>query len=359
MVTTVSAHLIFAIAAFVIAFGITAAIGPSVITALRRLKVGQKILEIGPKWHMNKQNIPTMGGVMFVFGSLVAATAVMLAAPYFYSRLNPHSSSMIFVGNQYFYSFLAILGLSLANMVIGFIDDRAKIRKQRNLGLTALQKSLLQIAVAVLFVTLMRNFGLINPHFTIPFLNVSLTMPWPVYIVVATFIIVGTVNSVNITDGVDGLAGGVTFLVAVFFAAAALFMLRMSQSASLTGVSILASALAGALMGYLIYNFHPAKVIMGDTGSLFLGAAVCGFAFAIDLPLILIPVGIVYVIDTLSVIIQVSYFKLTHGKRIFKMSPIHHSFEMSGYTEWQIVIAAYVITAVGCALAYWGVRLLY
>jgi len=183
----------------------------------------------------------------------------------------------------------------------------------------------------------------------VPFLNVSFEVPWILYFIFMSFVIVGADNAVNLTDGLDGLAASVTFVVMVFFTAAALYLAEGT-------LAILPAAAAGALLGFLIYNFNPARVFMGDTGSLFLGGLVAGLAFAIDLPLILLPVGLVYIVEVLSVILQVGYFKLTHGKRLFKMSPIHHHFELCGYNERQIVITASLITALFCVLGYFGVR---
>ena len=294
-----------------IAFVITAAIGPSVIRYLRKMKFGQKILEIGPKWHMNKQNIPTMGGFMFIIG---IALAVILGG-LITGTLSVHA--------------LAILGLSAAYGAVGLVDDYAKIKKKENAGLTPRQKLVLQILVALM----------------IPFTGISIDLPWPVYIIFAAFVIVGADNAVNLTDGIDGLAASVTVPVAVFFAA-------VGARIGNTGVTIFAGALAGGLLGFLIYNFNPAKVFMGDTGSLFLGGAVAGMAFACDMPLILLLVGLIYIIETLSVILQVTYFKATHGKRLFKMAPIHHHFEMCGWGEKRIVLTFTAVTIVLCLAAY-------
>ncbi len=362
---------LFAAAALVLAFDITAAVGPSVIRKLRELKFGQKILEIGPKWHMKKGNVPTMGGVMFIFGAVVSALLLLLL-------VKPLTRGLV-GGGKLWSGALSVLGLSLACGLIGFLDDWEKIKKKQNLGLTAWQKFLLQLAVAAVFILLLRRFGLVTPHLRVPFTSIVWTWPWGLYIPFMAFVIVGTVNAVNLTDGIDGLAGGVTMIVTLFFAVAALILCRHAYDAyanslvgalaasgegterfwgsfvSLTGTAILSAALAGALGGFLLFNFNPARVFMGDTGALFLGAAVCGLAFAVDLPLILIPVGIIYIIETLSDILQIGYFKLTHGKRIFKMAPIHHHFELCGWSERKIDFVAYAITFVMCALSLWGV----
>ncbi len=323
------------VGAFVLAFVITAAIGPFTITQLRRLKVGQKILEIGPKWHLNKQNIPTMGGFMFIIG-IVIATAVM---------------AIVSLPTQGILYIAVVLAMALCFGAIGFLDDYKKVKKKQNLGLTAIQKSLLQLAVAIAFISVMRYLGLVTPKLFIPFFNVYFEIPWIIYNIFMAFVIVGTVNAVNLTDGLDGLAAGVTLPVMIFFGAVA-FSTGLAFGLPL---SVLAFACAGALCGFLIYNFNPAKVFMGDTGSLFLGAMVCGLAFAIDMPILIVPIGLVYIAETLSVIIQVGYFKISGGKRIFKMAPLHHHFEMCGYNERQIVVTAFLITAVMCVITYFGI----
>ena len=311
-----------------VAFVITAAIGPAVIRYLRKMKFGQKILEIGPKWHMNKQNIPTMGGSMFIIGIAVAVLAgnTLLGGVSVSSR--------------------AVLGLAAAYGAVGLVDDYAKIRKKENAGLTPKQKLVLQILVAGAFILVLflESDGL--PALWIPFTAVAIPLPWPLYIIFAAFVIVGADNAVNLTDGIDGLAAGVTLPVAIFF----VFVGIARQDA---GVMLFAAALAGGLAAFLIYNFNPAKVFMGDTGSLFLGGAVAGLAFACDMPLILLLVGLIYIIETLSVILQVTCFKVSGGKRLFKMAPIHHHFEMCGWGEKKIVLIFSGATILLCLLAYY------
>ena len=310
-----------------VAFVVTAAIGPAVIRYLRKMKFGQKILEIGPKWHMNKQNIPTMGGFMFIIGIAVAVVA-----------------GNLLLGGLAVPS-LAVLGLAAAYGAVGLVDDYAKIKKKENAGLSPKQKLVLQILVAAVFILVLflQSDGL--PVIWIPFTDIAIPLPWPLYIIFAAFVIVGADNAVNLTDGIDGLAAGVTLPVAIFFVAVGI----ARQDA---GVMIFAAALAGGLAAFLIYNFNPAKVFMGDTGSLFLGGAVAGLAFACDMPLILLLVGLIYIIETLSVILQVTYFKISGGKRLFKMAPIHHHFEMCGWGEKKIVLIFSGITALLCLLAY-------
>ena len=259
-----------------VAFVITAAIGPSVIRYLRKMKFGQKILEIGPKWHMNKQNIPTMGGFMFIIGIAIAVAA-----------------GNLLLGGLAVPS-VAVLGLAAAYGAVGLVDDYAKIRKKENAGLSPKQKLVLQILVAAVFVLVLflQSDGL--PVIWIPFTDIAIPLPWPLYIIFAAFVIVGADNAVNLTDGIDGLAAGVTLPVAVFFVAVGI----ARQDA---GVMIFAAALAGGLAAFLIYNFNPAKVFMGDTGSLFLGGAVAGLAFACDMPLILLLVGLIYILSLIHI----------------------------------------------------------
>ena len=319
------------ILSFIVAFGVAAILGQILIPVLRRLKAGQAIREDGPTWHMSKQGTPTMGGLMFI---AAIGVAVVVAG---WDEMMRGSWNHIYV-----FLFALVFG------VIGFIDDFQKLRHHANEGLTAAQKFLLQLAAAVAFTVLLRQTGYLTPNLYIPFFNAELPMPWVVYMVFAAFVMVGTVNAVNLTDGVDGLATGVTIPVALFYVAVSAWYGR-------SDLSVLSAALAGGLSAFLIYNFHPAKVFMGDTGSLFLGGVVCGLAFALDIPLALIPVGIIYIAETLSDIIQVGYFKLTHGKRIFRMAPLHHHLEMGGWSEVKLFCVFTGITAVTCLLTFWGI----
>jgi phospho-N-acetylmuramoyl-pentapeptide-transferase len=300
--------------------------GKLILPALRRLKAGQQIREAGPKWHATKAGTPTMGGLMFITGIAASIFAAgwqgMLAGDW---------------------SHIYVLLFALVFGVIGFLDDYEKVKRHQNLGLTALQKFLLQLAAAILFLMLMRYEGRLSPDLYVPFWNNSIHLSWPVYMVFAAFVIVGAVNAVNITDGLDGLATSVSIPVALFFVSAATWW-------GYTQLGVFAAALA-----FLLFNAHPAKVFMGDTGSLFLGGAIAGLAFAFDMPLALALVGIIYIIETLSDILQVGYFKLTHGKRIFKMAPIHHHFEMCGWSENKIVTIFTAVSTLFCALALFGV----
>ena len=314
-----------------LAFVLTLVIGRFLIPELRKLKAGQEIRADGPTWHMSKAGTPTMGGIMFILGAGVIVFILGWG----------NMLDGVFV-HLYVYLFALIFGL------IGFVDDYRKVRQHQNEGLTAKQKFVLQLAAAILFLCLMRYEGLLSNHLYIPFLNVSVEINWIVYLVFAAFVIVGCVNAVNLTDGIDGLACSVTFVVMVFFAVTGYLW-----SAGGAG-ALFPAAMAGGLAAFFVYNHHPAKVFMGDTGSLFLGGAVAALAFSMDMPLILIPVGIIYILETLSDIIQVSYFKATHGKRFFKMAPLHHHLELSGWSEAKLVTVFSLVTVVCCVLAYFG-----
>lgn len=315
--------------AFALSFVVTAVVGAFLVPALRRMKAGQSIREDGPVWHMSKQGTPTMGGLMFICGIISAVVFTF---------------SDMAEGN---FIFLTVLGFALIYAVIGFLDDYEKLKKKQNLGLTALQKFLLQLVVAVVLIVVLRLSGHISPNLYIPFFDTEILMPEWLYYIFAAFIIVGTVNAVNITDGVDGLVTGVSIPVGICCTAVAVVWGYLS-------VGVFAAALTGGLAAFLIFNFHPAKVFMGDTGSLFLGGAVCALAFALDAPLILIPLGIVYIVETLSDIIQVAYFKLTHGKRIFKMAPLHHHFEMCGWSEYKLFAVFTGVSAVFAVISFLG-----
>ena len=305
------------ISAFVLAFCFATAFGRFYIPWLRRQKAGQQIKEIGPKWHMSKSGTPTMGGVMFI----LAVTFVCLTLGF---------EGMLH-GN---YVHIFVLLFALVYGAIGFLDDWEKIRKKHNLGLSAKMKFLLQLAAALVFVLLMRQIGYLKTQLYIPFWHVTVHVPDWLYFIFAAFVIVGTVNAVNLTDGLDGLASGTSMPVCLFFVA-----VTFAWGERFLELGLFASGLAGGLLGFLVYNFYPAKVFMGDTGSLFLGGAIAAMAFAYDMPLILVTLGIVYIIETLSDIIQVGYFKLTHGRRVFRMAPFHHHLEMGGWTgkKWKEV----------------------
>jgi len=314
-----------------LSFLLTLLLGKILIPMLHALKAGQSIREIGPKWHQVKAGTPTMGGLMFMGAALICVIAAGWTA--------------MLSGT---YEQLMVLGFSLIFGAIGFVDDYFKVKYKRNLGLTALQKSILQLAAALAYLVLLRWNGNLVSAVYIPFIHVSVELPWILYLIFAVFVIVGCVNAVNLTDGVDGLAAGVTLPVMIFFTVVAITWGNDT-------LALFPAALIGGLLGFLCYNFHPAKVFMGDTGSLFLGGAVCGMAFALDMPLILILVGVIYIMETVSVIMQVGYFKITHGKRIFRMTPIHHHFEMGGWSEVKIFFVFTGVTVVMCVLAWLGI----
>ena len=319
------------ISAFVLAFLFATAFGRFYIPWLRKQKAGQQIKEIGPKWHQSKSGTPTMGGVMFIL-----AVAFVCLSLGFDSMLH---------GN---YAHIFVLLFALVFGAIGFLDDWEKIKKKQNLGLSGKMKFLLQLAAALVFVLLMRQIGYLKTQLYIPFWQKTVQIPEWLYYIFAAFVIVGTVNAVNLTDGLDGLATGTSLPVCLFFV-----VVTFLWGERFLELGLFASALAGGLVGFLVYNFHPAKVFMGDTGSLFLGGAVAALAFAFDMPMILITLGIMYIVETLSDIIQVGYFKLTHGKRVFRMAPFHHHLELGGWTrkKWREVEIFCLFTGISLLFA--------
>ncbi len=303
------------IAAFVLAFLFATAFGKAYIPWLNKEKARQQIKENGPTWHMSKSGTPTMGGVMFILAAALVCLTIGFPA---------------MLHGRFVHIFVLLFALVFG--LIGFLDDWEKIKKTQNTGLSAKAKFLLQLAASLVFIMLMRRLGFLQPNLYVPFSGRILHMPEWLYFLFAAFVIVGTVNAVNITDGVDGLATGTSIPVFLFFV-----VLTMAWGKAYAELGIFASAMVGGLCGFLVYNFNPAKVFMGDTGSLFLGGAIAALAFAFDMPLVLITLGIIFIIETLSDIIQVGYFKLTHGKRVFRMAPFHHHLEMGGWTgkKWK------------------------
>ncbi len=335
----------------VVAFGVTALLGFWMIPYLRKLKFGQTILSDGPAWHQSKQGTPVMGGLMFIIGILIALAATVGVAILqkdnrffneFISHISQDRLQVIRVG--------AGLIMALASGAIGFMDDYVKVVKKQNLGLTVKQKTLLQLLVAAAFLATLALTGDLTTN--IPFVGIVDVskgiglLYWPI----ALMFIYGFMNAVNLTDGVDGLCSSVTLVVSVFF-------LLFSGILAVNGLSLLACCAAGGLAGFLVWNLKPAKVFMGDTGSLFLGGLVCAMAFASGYPVLLLLAGIIYLAEAFSDILQVAYYKKTK-KRIFKMAPIHHHFEMCGWSENQIVVIFSLVTVVGClaagALYYFG-----
>ncbi|MBQ7415891.1 MAG: phospho-N-acetylmuramoyl-pentapeptide-transferase [Oscillospiraceae bacterium] len=311
-----------------IACGLTMGIGYLLLPVLRALKAGQSIREVGPTWHNNKAGTPMMGGLMFIFAAVICLLVSIPAMTDF--------------------SVFYVLALALCFGLVGFLDDFFKAKFKRNLGLTSIQKALLQMAVSAVYLYLLYKQGILVSSIYIPFADVSVDIHPLLYIFFAMFVMVGCVNAVNLTDGVDGLCGSVTVPVMVFFTAAAVLNNKLD-------VALLPACLVGGLISYLFYNWHPAKVFMGDTGSLFLGGVICGLAFALNMPLILVLIGLVYIVETLSVILQVSYFKITKGKRLFKMSPIHHHFEMCGWKEVKICLVFSAVSTAMCVIAWLGI----
>ncbi len=326
-----------ALAAF-IAFAVTTVSGVFFIPLLRKLKFGQTILDIGPNWHKDKQGTPTMGGIMIAFGVLLS-----LAVTYAFSVFKRNA---FFCETRLKYElivFLAGIFMALFMGAIGFIDDYIKVVKKRNLGLTAKQKTFLQLLGSALYLVILALAGMRTTY--IPFLgDVSIVKGiglifWPV----ALMFIYGFTNAVNLTDGIDGLASSVTLVVSCAFMLVAGFIYSSTTNAY-------AAAVAGACVGFVFWNAKPAKVFMGDTGSMFLGGSVVAMAFGCGKPILLLLAGIVYFMEALSVIIQVAYYKKTK-KRLFKMSPIHHHFELCGWSENKIVLVFSIIAAIGCIIA--------
>ena len=297
------------ITAFVLAFLFATAFGKFYVPWLRRIKAGQEIKENGPAWHMNKSGTPTMGGVMFILAAILVCLTVC-----FEGMLRGE-----FV-NVFIVLFACVFG------AIGFLDDWEKLAKKQNLGLSAKAKFLLQLVASLVFVLLMRQIGYVRPSFYLFFVDKTIYMPEWLYFLISSFIIVGTVNAVNITDGIDGLAASTSIPVFLFFVA-----LTLVFGDEFEQMGFIASGMVGGLLGFLVYNFNPAKCFMGDNGSLFLGGMIAALAYGYNMPIMLITLGFVFLMETLSDIIQVGYFKLSHGKRVFKMAPFHHHLEMGGW----------------------------
>lgn len=324
---------IMCIISAVLAFGVTVAFGPILIPALRKFKFGQSILEEGPSWHKSKQGTPTMGGIMFIIAIVIAFAA---AGFRFYTTGD--------------YKAPAALTLAAVYGLIGFADDFIKVKKKRNLGLTAMQKIILQTIAAAGFLLFLTLKKAITTSFLIPFTDITVELG-AAYYILAMLVLVGMVNAVNLTDGIDGLASSVTVPVALFFALSAFRVGAM-------GIGCLSTALLGGMFGFLVFNFHPAKVFMGDTGSLFIGGMVCALAFVLNMPFVILLAGIVYLCEAVSVMIQVGVFKLTH-KRVFKMTPIHHHFELSGWNEVKIVYVFTLVSLIACIIAYFATGNIY
>lgn len=322
--------------AAVLSFAIAFLLGFVMIPWLRKLKFGQTILEDGPIWHKSKQGTPIMGGLMFIVSTVVTVIVVLLTDYLMGGNLFAGES---IVPNQLKVKLVAGVLLALGFGLVGFADDYIKVVKKRNLGLTITQKTVAQLAIIFSYLAGLYFNGL--TFMKIPFVG-SVDLKWFFWIF-GLCVIYGAVNAVNFTDGIDGLCASVTSVTAITFCIAALMV-------KFTGISVLAAALAGGCLGYLIWNYYPSKVMMGDTGSMFLGGMVVALAYAIDCPLILVLFGIIYVIEAMSDVLQIGYFKATGGKRIFKMAPIHHHFEMCGWKERKIVTIFSLVNMLGCAV---------
>lgn len=308
-----------------LSFAISVVLGPLVIPFLRRLKVGQTERTEGPESHLKKNGTPTMGGILFLIS--VVVTSLLFVKDY--PRIVP------------------ILFLTLGFGMIGFLDDYIKVVLRRSMGLRAWQKFALQIVVTGVFVFYLRQYTDVSLAMKVPFMEgVYLDFGWW-NIPILFFIVIGTVNGTNFTDGLDGLASSVTVLVATFFTVVAI--------GTGSGIEPITCAVVGALLGFLLFNVHPASVFMGDTGSLALGGFVAAAAYMLQMPIYIAIVGFIYLLEVVSVILQVSYFKMTGGKRIFKMAPIHHHFELCGWSETRVVAVFSIVTALLCLVALMGV----
>ncbi len=315
-------------------FGLTVLLLRRLIPLLKSMKAGQKILDIGPRWHKSKEGTPTMGGLAFI-----AAMAVVFGICFAVDRFafplfaRPQKLALTFC-------------MALLSGGIGVVDDLAKLRHKRNEGLTSGQKFFLQVALAGLYLFCMRAAGCLSTALYLPYVDVWVELGL-FYYIFALILIAGIMNSVNLSDGIDGLCASLSACVGGFFALAAALC---AQSETV----VLAGLCTGGCLGFLVYNFHPAKVFMGDTGSLFLGGLLAGMAFMLDNPLIIVVCGFVFIAETVSVMLQVTFFKLTHGKRLFKMAPIHHHFEKCGWSEVKIVAVFCLVTLLLCGLSFPG-----
>ncbi len=315
-------------------FFVTWLILRKLIPVLKSKKIGQKIYDIGPRWHKGKEGTPIMGGLGFIIATVIGISVI--------------SGVYLYLGRgAELLGVWLTLALALLNGLIGFFDDYTKLIKKQNQGFLVWQKLSLQLIVAAAYLWAMSACGFIDTALEIPYFGIELELGIFYYFFAILFIS-GMVNSVNLTDGIDGLCSSVTAVVGAFFAVVSFSLLRPE-------LAIFPATVVGGTVGFLMYNFYPAKIFMGDTGSLYLGGAVVGMAFLINEPLIILIVGIIYLIEVASVILQVGYFKLTHGKRIFKMAPIHHHFEKCGWSEVKIVGVFTLVTVIACALAYFGV----
>ncbi|MCI9064985.1 MAG: phospho-N-acetylmuramoyl-pentapeptide-transferase [Lachnospiraceae bacterium] len=308
-----------------ISFAISVLLGPVVIPFLRRLKIGQTERTEGPESHLKKNGTPTMGGILILISVVI--------------------TSLLFV--RQYPRIIPVLFLTLGFGLVGFLDDYIKVVLRRSMGLRAWQKFALQILVTSVFTFYLLHYTDVSLAMKVPFLEgIYLDFGW-FNIPILFFVVIGTVNGTNFTDGLDGLASSVTVLVATFFTVVAI--------GTNSGIEPITCAVVGALLGFLLFNVHPASVFMGDTGSLALGGFVAAAAIMMQMPLFIVIVGLIYLVEVLSVMMQVTYFKATGGKRIFKMAPIHHHFELCGWSETRVVAVFSIVTALLCLLALFGV----
>lgn len=310
------------------------------IPVLRSRKIGQVIKDIGPRWHKNKEGTPIMGGVSFVIATVAAFLILAI-----YCACTGRLADLLAPA--------LTLVMALLNGLIGFVDDYTKLIKKQNKGLTNWQKFALQCVVAAIYVAVMAALGLVDTKLEIPYTSIEVELSYAYY-ALAILVIAGFANAVNLTDGIDGLASSVTAIVGCFFAVAA-FVLAGRTGIAMDGTVVLSACVIGGCVGFLMYNFYPARIFMGDTGAIYLGGMVAGLAFLINEPLIICVAGIIYVIEVVSDFIQVGYCHVTHGKRFFKMAPIHHHFERCGWSEIKIVCVFSAITLVGCIVAFFGI----
>lgn len=323
--------LIYFTISVLLSFLTTVLLSKKFIPVLISKKMNQPIYEIGPRWHKSKSGTPTMGGIFFITAILITVAILSFFA------IDKEALPPVWI----------TLIMATLFAAVGFIDDHAKLIKKQNEGLKAYQKFLLQLVVATLYIGTMCALGYMDTVIPIPFTEIEWDLGIAFY-PLAIILLVGIDNSVNLTDGIDGLCATVTAVVAAFFALLGLPVIGLSLGNAIT---VFAGALFGGMIGFLVYNWNPARIFMGDTGSLFLGGLVTGFAFLADQPLMIFIVGLIYIIETVSVILQVGSYKM-FKKRIFKMAPIHHHFEQCGWGERKIVAVASVITAILCAITY-------